>query len=141
MPYLHVVIASGRPAQQKRSLIRALTDATERVLDVPRDDVYVYVSEPTTQNMADGGEEPEPTNVSNMTMFLREGRHPKVRAALLEALTDAAEKTLVTSRPNIQVLLSEIPAANIGEGGVPMGPPKHPAWFVALLALGLFVFA
>jgi len=141
MPYLHVVIASGRPAQQKRSLIRALTDATERVLDVPRNDVYVYVCELSTQNLGDGGEEPEPTKVSNITMFLREGRHPKVRAALLEALTDAAEKTLVASRPNIQILLSEIPAANIGEGGVPMGPAKQPAWFIALLALGLFVFA
>jgi len=141
MPYLHVIIASGRPAEQKRSLIRALTDATERVLDVPRNEVYVFVRELSAENLGDGGEEPEPTKINNITMFLREGRHPEVRAALLEALTEAAEKKLGTPRPNIQILLCEIPAANIGEGGVPMGPPKQPAWFIPLLAMGFFVLA
>jgi 4-oxalocrotonate tautomerase family enzyme len=131
MPYLHGVIAAGRPAAQKRSLIRALTDATERVLEVPRNDVYVFICELSTESLGDGGEEPDAAKINNFTMFLREGRHLTVRAALLEALTDAAQRELGVPRPNIQVLLSEIAPANIGEGGIPMGSPKQPAWFLS----------
>jgi 4-oxalocrotonate tautomerase family enzyme len=131
MPYLHVVIAAGRPTAQKRSLIRALTDAAERVLEVPRHDVYVFVGELCTESLGDGGEEPDAAKINNLTVFLREGRHPAVRAALLEALTDATQTELGVPRPYIQILLSEIPPANIGEGGVPMGAPKQPTWFLA----------
>jgi len=131
MPYLHAVIAAGRPAAQKRSLIRALTDATQRVLGVPRSDVCVFICELSTENLGAGGEEPDAAKINNFTMFLREGRHLTVRTALLEALTDAAEMELGVPRPNIQILLSEVAPANIGEGGVPMGPAKQPTWFIA----------
>jgi 4-oxalocrotonate tautomerase family enzyme len=131
MPYLHGVIAGGRPAAQKRSLIRALTDATERVLEVPRIEIYVFICELSTESLGYGGEEPDATTINNFTMFLREGRHLKVRTALLETLTDAAEIGLCVPRPHIQILLSEIAPANIGEGGIPMGAPKLPAWFLA----------
>jgi 4-oxalocrotonate tautomerase family enzyme len=131
MPYLHGIIAAGRTAAQKRSLIRSMTDATERVLDVPRNDVFIFIHELATECLGYGGAEPDAATINNFTMFLREGRHLKVRAALLEALTGAAQVALSVSRPNIQILLSEIAPANIGEGGIPMGAPKQPAWFLA----------
>jgi 4-oxalocrotonate tautomerase family enzyme len=130
MPYLHGVIAAGRSAAQKRSLILALTDATERVLEVPRNEIYVFICELSTESLGYGGAEPDATTINNFTMLLREGRHLKVRAVLLEALTDAVQMALNVSRPHIQVLLSEISPANIGEGGIPMGAPQQPAWFL-----------
>jgi 4-oxalocrotonate tautomerase family enzyme len=131
MPYLHGVIAAGRSPTQKRSLIQALTDAAERVLEVPRDDVYVFLHEILGENLGLAGIEPDATKINNFSLFLREGRDCKVCAVLLESLTDAAQATLGVPRENIQVLLSELAPTNIGEGGIPMSAPKQPNWFVA----------
>jgi phenylpyruvate tautomerase PptA (4-oxalocrotonate tautomerase family) len=43
MPYIHVASAHHYVAGQKRLLIRAITDATVDVLEVPAADVHVFL--------------------------------------------------------------------------------------------------
>jgi 4-oxalocrotonate tautomerase family enzyme len=128
MPYIHAAIANGSSAETKRSLIRAITTSTVCVLEVPPADVHVFLWEFQTQNLGYAGEEPGRGKINNVTVIFRRGRHRNVRLALLKGLTDAVQSVLGVTRGDIHVILSEVPPENIGEGGVPMGPPTQPDW-------------
>lgn len=69
MPYIHVTLASGRPRSLRRELIRNLTDAMERVLEVARPDIQVLLWEVPTENIGEGGEEPA-ADVTNHVLVL-----------------------------------------------------------------------
>ena len=55
MPILDVTLISGRTADKKRALVRELTDATVRTLDVPRESVRVLLREIEPDHFAVGG--------------------------------------------------------------------------------------
>jgi 4-oxalocrotonate tautomerase family enzyme len=132
MPYIHAAIAYGCSREKKRSLIRAITTSTVCVLEVPPADVHVFLWEFATQNLGYGGEEPSRGKINNVTVIVRRGRHRGVRLALLKGLTDAVQSVLGVTHEDIHVILSEVPPENIGEGGVPMGPPTQPDWHTTL---------
>jgi phenylpyruvate tautomerase PptA (4-oxalocrotonate tautomerase family) len=48
---------------------------------------------------------------------------------LIKSLTDTIQECLDVAYADIHILLSEVPAENIGEGAVLMKPPAQPAWF------------
>ncbi|MFA5123496.1 2-hydroxymuconate tautomerase [Zavarzinia sp.] len=50
---------------------------------------------------------------------LIEGRDNKQKRALIEALTDAAEKSIGVPRQAIRVIIREVPGAHFGVAGVP----------------------
>jgi 4-oxalocrotonate tautomerase len=129
MPYLHVALATGRSDEQKRSLIRGLTDATLRLLEVRPMDVHVYLWESDTKNIGIAGDEPNPATVNDITVILREGRHLEVKTAYMKALTQTMQECLEVVKEDVHVVLSEVLSSNVGEGGVPMGPPSQPSWF------------
>ncbi len=129
MPYIHAAISSGLSAQQKRSLIHAITTATIGVLEVPAPDVHVFVWEIQPQNLGVAGHEPVPGKINNLTVVFRHGREPAVRHALIKRLTDVVQGELAVARDDIHVILSEVPPQDIGEGGILMGPPAQPGWF------------
>jgi 4-oxalocrotonate tautomerase family enzyme len=128
MPYVHVALTIGRSSDQKRSLIRAITDSIVRVLEVGPRDVHVFLWEFTTENAGVAGEEPGPTTINDVTIILRQGRHLEVKALLIKDLTDTIGKQLDIPYEDVHIILSEVPASNIGEGGVPMKSPAQPAW-------------
>lgn len=132
MPYIHVAIASGYSKEKKRSLIRAITTSTVCVLEAPPTDVHVFLWELATGNLGYAGEEPSRGRINNVTVIFRKGRHRNVRFALLKGLTDAVQAALGVAHDDIHVVLSEVPAENIGEGGVPMGPPTEPGGHATL---------
>lgn len=72
--------------------------------------------------------------MNNVTMTFREGRHREVPTALIQRLTDVIEKQLKVVREDVHITLIEVPAANIGEGGIPMNPPEQPSWLKAASA-------
>lgn len=53
---------------------------------------------------------------------LASGRPKEKKRALILALTDAMERVLEVARPDIHVLLWELPTENIGEGGEEPAP-------------------
>jgi 4-oxalocrotonate tautomerase len=55
MPVITVQLAGARPAETKRRLASALTDAVVDVLDVPRSDITVLIEEFARENWATGG--------------------------------------------------------------------------------------
>jgi 4-oxalocrotonate tautomerase family enzyme len=134
MPYIHVSLATGRPRNQKRSLIRGLTDATERVLEVARRDIFVFLWELPTDNLGEAGEEPLAAATNNVVVMLRKGRPPEVRHVLIDALTTAVEDQLDVPRKDIHLVLAEVPPDNVGEAGIPMAPPTLPSWYATRLA-------
>lgn len=63
MPYIHVTLATGRPKDRKRSLIKALTDTMEQVLEVARHDIHVLLWELPTENIGEAGVPMDPPRV------------------------------------------------------------------------------
>ncbi len=55
MPIISIKLAKGRPAQQKRRLAKALTDAAASILDVEPILVTVLIEEIDRENWATGG--------------------------------------------------------------------------------------
>jgi 4-oxalocrotonate tautomerase len=55
MPIIEVTLLSGRSAETKLRLIRALTDATIEAVGAPRDNVRVMIREIAPENFAVGG--------------------------------------------------------------------------------------
>jgi len=55
--YVSMNILQGRPLEQKRSIVRDITDAVARVLGVPSDteDIAVEINEVNPANIAHGG--------------------------------------------------------------------------------------
>jgi 4-oxalocrotonate tautomerase family enzyme len=128
MPYIHAAIAYGCSTEKKRSLIRAITKSTVYVLEVPPTDVHVFLWEVAIENLGYGGDQPGRGKLNNVTVVFRQGRHREVRLALLKCLTEAMQAELDVAPEDIHVILSEVPHENIGEGGIPMGPPTQPNW-------------
>jgi 4-oxalocrotonate tautomerase len=56
MPIIDVSLIEGRDAETKRRLIRELTDAAERVLEVPRASIRVLLREVPAEHWGIGGE-------------------------------------------------------------------------------------
>jgi 4-oxalocrotonate tautomerase family enzyme len=129
MPYIHVTLAAGRSKPQKRTLITALTDNMERVLEVTRPDIHVLLWELPTENIGEGGEEPSSTTTNNVTVLMSQGRPPEVVMVLIKTLTDVVETTLQVRRQDVHLVVFEEPFRNIGEAGIPMEPPRVPHWY------------
>ena len=56
MPVVSVKIARGRSIEQKRSLVKAVTDAVVSSIDVKPELVTVLIDEYDLENIATGGE-------------------------------------------------------------------------------------
>jgi 4-oxalocrotonate tautomerase len=56
MPVVSIKIARGRSMEQKRSLVRAVTDAVVSSIDVKPELVTVLIDEYDLENIATGGE-------------------------------------------------------------------------------------
>ncbi|MGV7120404.1 tautomerase family protein [Sphingopyxis sp. 550A] len=55
MPIISVTIAEGRPVEKRRTLIKALTEATVNAFDVRPDQVRVIINEVPLENYAVAG--------------------------------------------------------------------------------------
>lgn len=55
MPVIDVKLVGGRSAEVKAELIRALTDATEKSLGVPRETIRVLLHDVPPENWGVGG--------------------------------------------------------------------------------------
>ena len=117
MPYIHVASAHHHQANEKRMVIRAITDATVKALEVPPPDVHVFLWELATENMGYAGDEPSCSKINNITVVFRRGRHAAVKRMLIERLTDAVQSALKVEREDIHIILSEVAPEDIGEGG------------------------
>lgn len=51
MPYLHMALTKGYSAEQKRSLIREMTDCTVEAMEVPPSEVHIFLWEFDTENL------------------------------------------------------------------------------------------
>jgi len=55
--------------------------------------------------------------IINVTLI--EGRTPEVKRALIQELTDAAERATGVPKSAVRVIIWEVPAANFAVAGVP----------------------
>ncbi len=56
MPIVNITLLTGRTAARKAALIRAVTDAVEGSLEVPRDSIRVLLHEVPPEHWGVGGE-------------------------------------------------------------------------------------
>ncbi|PKN04616.1 MAG: 4-oxalocrotonate tautomerase [Deltaproteobacteria bacterium HGW-Deltaproteobacteria-9] len=56
MPVVNIKMVKGRTVEQKRNLVRAVTDAVAQTIDVKPDAVWVLIEEYEKENWAAGGE-------------------------------------------------------------------------------------
>lgn len=55
MPIVHIHVLEGRSSEQKRQIIREITEATARSADVPADRVRVLIHEIPNDSWGTGG--------------------------------------------------------------------------------------
>lgn len=134
MPYIHVTLAAGRSRAQKRNLIATLTDRMQQTLEVAREDIHVLLWELPTENIGEGGSEPAIDDISQLTVLMSKGRPDEVVLVLIKDLTDAVQEALQVKRPTVRVVVTELPFSRIGEGGIPMEPPRIPHWYYHQIA-------
>jgi 4-oxalocrotonate tautomerase len=56
MPIIRVEMWRGRSTEQKRELVKALTESTARIAGCSADSVYVVIGEVAKENWGAGGE-------------------------------------------------------------------------------------
>ncbi len=56
MPYVTIVLREGRSLDQKRELVKAVTDAIVRTTNVKPEAVHIVVHDEPAHNLASGGQ-------------------------------------------------------------------------------------
>ncbi len=56
MPYVTIVLREGRSLDQKRELVKAVTDAIVRTANVKPESVHIVVHDEPAHNLASGGQ-------------------------------------------------------------------------------------
>jgi 4-oxalocrotonate tautomerase len=55
MPYVNIVLKEGRTVEQKRELVKAVTDAFVRTIAVKPESLHIVVHDEPAHNIASGG--------------------------------------------------------------------------------------
>ncbi len=55
MPYVTIVLKEGRSADQKREMVKAVTEAISKTTGAKPDAVHIVVHDEPAQNLAHGG--------------------------------------------------------------------------------------
>jgi 4-oxalocrotonate tautomerase len=56
MPYVTIVLREGRSVDQKRELVKAVTDAIVRTVNAKPEAVHIVVHDEPAHNLANGGQ-------------------------------------------------------------------------------------
>lgn len=64
MPTVHIHMVSGRTAEKKEALIKAVTEAISETLQVPNERVHILIHELPRENIGHGGVPLTKTNSS-----------------------------------------------------------------------------
>jgi phenylpyruvate tautomerase PptA (4-oxalocrotonate tautomerase family) len=129
MPYINLVIASGRDAGTRRRLIAELSNAFTDILESRPQDVHAMLWEVPAENLGEGGAEPGPRQTNNITALVAEGRSPEVLDALVRRCSEVTADVLGVEPDYVHMFLNVIPAARFSSGGVPMKGAGDPRWF------------
>lgn len=130
MPYAWVNVAAGHSAENKRTLIRSLTNTFVNTLEVGSAHTQVYVVETALDNIGIAGEEPDIADVALVTVMLSRGRPPVVLQRLINDITNSVAQALSLSVDDVHCVLLEQDASQISVGGSPLGFPKWPRWLL-----------
>lgn len=130
MPYAWVNVAAGHSAQNKRTLIRALTTTFEKTLEVSTSHTQVYVVETKVEDIGIAGEEPGIADVALVTVMLSRGRPPVVLQRLVTDIARSVAQALSLHLDDVHCVLLEQDASQISVGGLPLDFPKMPRWLL-----------
>jgi 4-oxalocrotonate tautomerase len=56
MPYVTIILREGRSVDQKRELVKAVTDAIVRTVNAKPEAVHIVVHDEPAHNLANGGQ-------------------------------------------------------------------------------------
>lgn len=120
MPFAQVYLVEGHDAEQKRAVIRNVTQAIQDAVGAPRPNVRVWMMDLPRGNFGVGGEcleDCEDSNYPFAQLFLLEGRSEEQKRTLIEKVTQALEEALNASRDKLRVWITEVPKTNWGIAG------------------------
>lgn len=55
MPFIRVSMMNGRSHEQREALIKALTDTTAKILEIPKEWVHILIEDVAGENWGIGG--------------------------------------------------------------------------------------
>ena len=120
MPFAQVHITEGHSADQKRVLIREITQAVHDSVGAPMPNIRVWLRELPKADYGIGGEPVEALDDANAPfaqMFMMEGRSEEQKAAVIDLVSQAFVDALGAALEKTRVWITEVPKTNWGIGG------------------------
>ena len=120
MPFAQVHITEGHSADQKRVLIREITQAVHDSVGAPMPNIRVWLRELPKTDYGIGGTQVEALDDANAPfaqMFMMEGRTEEQKAAVIDLVSQAFVDALGAALEKTRVWITEVPKTNWGIGG------------------------
>lgn len=115
MPILNVQIMQGHSVTQKADLLRNMTQAVVDSVNAPLHTVRIVLEEVAAQHVIVAGEIGKPMALVSANLI--QGRTEELKAALIQALAQAVERSIGLSTQDVRVILHDIPKTDIGVAG------------------------
>ena len=129
MPLVHITLAAGRPAADRRRIADAVHEALVATANVPADDRFQVVQEvPADRLIWDPGYlgQSRSPQVVFIEVTLNAGRTVEVKKALFAAIAAGLGKAAGVRPDDVLVNLVEVPRENWSFGGGVMSYPPVP---------------
>lgn len=115
MPILNIKIPSGHSPDQKKNLLKGLTDAVVTSIAAPLPSIRVTIEEVAPEHTIVAGEIGKPMTL--ITAVLIVGRTPEMKAALIKALAQSVQTTIGISTDDTRILIQDIEKFDLGVAG------------------------
>ncbi|AWB34310.1 tautomerase family protein [Orrella marina] len=115
MPILNIKIPTGHSTEQKKNLLKGLTDAVVASLAAPLPSIRVTIEEVAPDHTIVAGEIGKPMTL--ITAVLIVGRTPELKAALIKALAESVQATIGISIDDTRVVIQDIERTDLGVAG------------------------
>ena len=115
MPILTVDLPAGYSTEQKAALLRQSTQAVVEAIGAPESSVRILLHEYAPEHTIVAGE----LGAAHLLCIVRliEGRTTGAKAALIAALSRAANGSLGLSEQDIRIVLDDVPKTDMGVAG------------------------
>jgi 4-oxalocrotonate tautomerase family enzyme len=115
MPILTIKIPVGHSSEQKKSLLKGLSDAVVTSIGAPLPSVRVTLEEVAAEHTIVAGEIGKTMTLIDVALI--SGRTPEQKAALIAALSQAVEDKAGISKEFTRILLHDFPTTDMGLAG------------------------
>lgn len=115
MPILNIKIPTGYSTDQKKSLLKGMSDAVIASIAAPLPSIRVTIEEVSPDHTIVAGEIGKPMTL--ITAVLIQGRTPELKAALIKALAESVQATIGISTNDTRIVIQDVSTDDLGVAG------------------------